>query len=173
MTIRSRLNRFLATHPDAGGMSLAEIGRHLGVSRARVRVFLPDRTKRREQELAERVRRFVHEHPDATRSGLSGGRTWKAIAAELAMPGSTVQRIWAKLGLPERQLYTNEELSARRAARQRQRNRRVLREEQCVHCQRPFRWTMVMERGRRYQGRSVTCSRTCSRQLRSASDDSP
>ena len=166
-----RLDRFLADHPDAAGLSLAEIGRQLDVSRQRVRALLPDRTDRREQELVERVRRWMRKHPDPTRSGRSGGQTWKAIGAELSMPAGTVQRIWRKLGLPERRLSTDEELGARRAARQQQRNRRVLREEQCLVCQRPFLWTIVMERGRRYQGRAVTCSTACTLQMRSGDND--
>src|SRR5450759_3841301 len=120
-----RLDRFLADHPDAAGMSLAEIGRQLGVSRQNVRALLPDRTDRCEQELVERVRRWVRKHPDDLRSGRAGGMTWKAIGAELTMPAAAVQRIWRKLGLPERRLSTDEELDARRAARQRQRNRLV------------------------------------------------
>jgi hypothetical protein len=162
----------LADHPDAAEMSLVEIARQLGVSRERMRQLLPGWHDRRKQERVERVRRFAREHPDAARSGVSGGQGWNAIGVELGMPAIAVTRIWRKLGLPDRHLSTTEELGAHRAQQQRRRLREVLRDERCVVCQRLFAWTVQMERGRRYQGRSVTCSRMCSRQLWSARADS-
>ena len=168
----SRLKQFLADRPDAVELSLAEIARQLGVSREIARLLLPDWRKIRERDLVERVRRVAWEHPDATRSGLSGGPSWKVIGAELTMSAVSVKRIWQKLGLADRHVSTGEELSARQAARQRRRQREPLRQERCVVCQLTFTWTVQMERGRRVQGRARTCSSACTREMRTTRGDS-
>ncbi len=166
LTAKSRLDRLLADDPDAARLSLAEIARVLGVSRERVRQLRPDWYSRQEQALIERVRRYVAEHPDAVRSGFSGGPTWSEVAADLELPVRALWRIWRKASLPNRSLSTAEELFTRRAAREALRSKRVLREERCVVCGRRFNWTAQMEHALRRKGNPVTCSILCTRQLK-------
>jgi hypothetical protein len=162
-----RLRCFLALHPDAlWKYTVSDLGRELGVSRPMVHVLLPNWTKRRKHLQIERIRSFALEHPKARLFDANERIPWPQIAEDIGLSVKLVKQGWLALGLPIEDRLEREVVKERCAQRQRRLLQTVIREETCVVCGAAFPWTKMHERGRRREGRSLSCSRSCGQKVR-------
>lgn len=112
------------------------------------------------------MRAFARTHPKARPSDPSERLGWLQIAAEIGLPALTVRKTWTALRLPNQDWLDPSVIKRKRAESQRCLLAKVLRRETCATCGANFAWTVQHERGRKYEGRAVTCSRSCAQRLR-------
>ena len=170
-------------------LPVREIARRMGCSRQLIYQLLPRGFADRRFE--RRLEHFLAENPEAVNSPAFGGMTFKEIAKRTGMSAVLVGRLWQTMELLDRQTQqlTKTEMWQRSYQRRKEKhaaackdwrrrnperarrlqraadNRwkaKVLREETCVVCGRPFAWTNRRESHYRRRGGLIVCSRACS-----------